>query len=392
MSPRYTGITFINKAPSAVGTEGYINTLAQFASAADTYTGNPANYSFYLAKIDRALVYGGAPSQVHDLFAAHGWMYNDMAADYPSGGNPSNPSMVLRQNSDITLNTYLHNFQPGSSGGTQYATDPGLAARRTQYQNEVAAADALGFAGTMMDDTNPGGINTYNASNTYVDPRDPRTGIAMTTANWRKYHAEFVEGVQAASAKEIVPNMHWPEGNSGFTRGYNDPYIARIIEAANFILLENALPGMTGDNDVAWTFSFAAFREFADFCHSKNTGLAWFTYRWDLSDREYALAMYFLFNTGYDYFGLVLDSGNPATYYSMYDIDLGPATSARFQTTIGGVVLWRRNFTRGFILVNGPGMGTVTDGALGGSFLNTSGNIVSTVTLAATRGAVLRNP
>jgi hypothetical protein len=50
--------------------------------------------------------------------------------------------------------------------------------------------------------------------------------------------------------------------------------------------------------------------------------------------------------------------------------------------------VWRRDFTRGFVLLNEPGATTKTLG-LGGSYRNTAGTVVSGVTLGASRGAVL---
>jgi hypothetical protein len=185
-----------------------------------------------------------------------------------------------------------------------------------------------------------------------------------------------------------VSNMHWYAGNNGFTRGFNDQFISRIIDESDFMLIENGLTGMTGDNDIAWTFSFSALRDYVAYCRTKGTNIIWFNY--DAKDREYQLAMYFLFNAGNDYVGVVLTAANPATYNTMYDINLGVALGAKYQWTGGGVSLWRRDFASGMVLLNGPGMTTATNVSLGGTYLNTAGSEVTTVTLAAERGAVLR--
>lgn len=374
-----------------MATEGTINTYDQWARGSEPYVGNSANYPFYLDKIDRALVYGGAPSQVHDLFASHGHYYQDIASIYDQNNDgvpDSDPTFVLRKEGTNNY-TYLHNYYPGSPAGVQFAADPGLAAWRNNYLSRLTTTSNAGYVGVMQDDVNPGQVNTVDSTNVFVTPHDARTGTGMTLANWNKYLAEQVEGNAAAfPALELVSNMHWYSGNSGFTRGFNDQYIARIIDASDFILLENSLSGMTGDNDIAWTFSFSALRDFCDFCRTKGTNLIWFTS--NHIDREYELAVYFLFSNGSDYVGVVLTSGNPATYNTMYDINLGVATSARYQWTGGGVSLWRRDFASGMILVNGPGMPTATNIALPGTYLDTSGAQVTTVTLAPQRGAVLR--
>lgn len=379
--------------PPPGGTEGTILTLAQFASAADPFTGNAANYTYYNAKIDRALTYGNGPGGlIAANFKPHSWQYHDFAAVYATssaGTTPTDPTVVLRQNANTALYTWLHNFGPPLGTGAEFATDPGLASWRSQMTSYVSGAVAAGWKGVMLDDVNPGGINTYNSANAYVDPRDPRTGAIMTLADWRRYHAELVEQVKAVAPApfEVVSNMHWPAGNNGFVRGYSDPYIARIIDASDYILMENGLSGMTGDNDVAWTFSFAAMREFVDFAHASGTGIAWFNYDSSIN-AEYQLAMYLLLNGGKDYVGVV--TYDPAAYPAMYDFDLGGATSARYQWTVNGVPLWRRDFASGMVLVNGPGMATVTGGALGGTWRNSAGTSITTITLAASQGAVLR--
>ena len=382
-------------APS--GNEGTINTLGQWATGSETYVNDPANQSFYLDKLDRVLVYGA-----YSWFDG-GWRYADGDAIYnnsypgkgsasPGDGNPTYDAMILR---DASSNKLFIPFGAVSGGQyAQYAADVGLSAWRTDFASRIASALAAGqgSVGIMQDDVNPGSAtNTVNGSGTHVDAIDPRTGAAMTGADWNRYHAEFVESNKVAvGSAELVCNMHWYAGNSGFTRGYNDAYIARIIDAADYILLENPHTGMTGDNDVAWTFSFAAFREFVDFCRTKNTNLAYFTY--DHVGLEYELAFYFLFNQGSDYLGVILTSGDPSTYDAMYDIDLGSALGDAYQWTVQGIALWRRDFTGGFVLVNGPGMGTVTAQSLGGTYLDVSGASVTTVTLAAQQGAVFRNP
>lgn len=374
-------------------TEGTILTFADWDRNADAYTGVQSNYTFYNAKIDRAMAYGNGPGGlIAANFKPHAWEYHDLAAVYAidsPGNTPSDPSVVLRQNANTSLYTWLKDFGPALNTGAEFATDPGLASWRSQMTSFASGIVAAGWKGIMLDDVNPGGINTYNSSNAYVDPRDPRTGAAMTLADWRRYHAELVEQVKAVAPSpfEIVSNMHWSAINNGFTRGFNDPYIARVIVASDLILMENGLSGMTGDNDVAWQYSFQALREFADYCHTVGTNLAWDNYDSSVST-EYMVAMYLLLNEGADYVGRV--SPDPAAYPAIYDFDLGAATSPRYQWTVNGVQLWRRDFASGMVLVNGPGMPTVTAGALGGTWRNSAGTSITTITLAASQGAVLR--
>jgi hypothetical protein len=106
----------------------------------------------------------------------------------------------------------------------------------------------------------------------------------------------------------------------------------------------------------------------------------------DATAAEYNLAGYFLINDGRDYVGSYIGT-MPSNWWKGYATDLGDAKGGRYQWN--GV--WRRDFTRGFVLLNEPGASTKTL-SLGGSYKNTAGNTVTSVTLGATRGAVLTIP
>ena len=90
------------------------------------------------------------------------------------------------------------------------------------------------------------------------------------------------------------------------------------------------------------------------------------------------------FNDGNDYVSTE-GLGLPGQWWSAYDTDLGDATSGRYLWN----GIWRRDFTRGIVLLNEPG-GTTKTLSLGGTFTTTSGQLVSSVTLGASRGAVLK--
>src|SRR4029077_6125517 len=103
----------------------------------------------------------------------------------------------------------------------------------------------------------------------------------------------------------------------------------------------------------------------------------------DTTPAEYSLAGDSLTNDGRDYVSSTLGTLQ-SNWWNGYSSDLGDATSGRYQWN--GV--WRRDFTRGFVLLNEPGAATTTL-ALGGSYKNRAGTFVSSVTLGAARGAVL---
>src|SRR5206468_9622775 len=122
---------------------------------------------------------------------------------------------------------------------------------------------------------------------------------------------------------------------------------------------------------------------FIDTVHSYGRHVVIQSYASDVGSAEYNLAGYFLISDGRDYVSSTVGT-LPSRSWAGYATNLGDATSGRYLWN--GV--WRRDFTRGFVLMNEPGAATKTL-ALGGSYKNTSGNAVSSVTLGAARGAVL---
>jgi hypothetical protein len=127
---------------------------------------------------------------------------------------------------------------------------------------------------------------------------------------------------------------------------------------------------------------FAVMR-FIDNVHAYGRHVILQSWANDPASAEYNLAGYFLISDGRDYVSTTIGS-LPSNSWSGYNTNLGDATSGRYLWN--GV--WRRNFTRGFVLVNEPGASTKTL-ALGGAFKNTAGTFVSSVTLGTARGAVL---
>jgi hypothetical protein len=122
---------------------------------------------------------------------------------------------------------------------------------------------------------------------------------------------------------------------------------------------------------------------FIDAVHSAGRHVVLQSYANDTTSAEYNLAGYFLINDGRDYLSSTLGSLQ-SNWWSGYETDLGDAKGGRYMWN--GV--WRRDFTRGFVLLNEPGASTKTL-SLGGSYKNRAGNTVTSVTLGAARGAVL---
>ena len=101
-------------------------------------------------------------------------------------------------------------------------------------------------------------------------------------------------------------------------------------------------------------------------------------------EREYGLAGYFLINNGRDFFGSS-PSGEPDKFWSGYRAQLGKPARGRYMWR----GLLRRDFANGVVLVNEPGSPTRT-AALKGNYRTADGRPVgSSITLGASRGAVL---
>ena len=123
---------------------------------------------------------------------------------------------------------------------------------------------------------------------------------------------------------------------------------------------------------------------YIDNVHSAGAHIVMQSYASDATAAEYNLAGYLLINDGQDFvstsFGTLPTSAWPA-----YDTDLGAATGGRYLWN--GV--WRRDFTGGIVLMSEPGTTTKTLD-LGGTYVTTGGTSVTSVTLSASRGAVLK--
>ena len=306
------------------------------------------------------------------------WAYQNSYAIYnPSTTATQHPDWILKDASGNKL------YIPwGCSGGScpQYAADIGNSGWRTDYINRCKALVAKGYKGIFVDDVDMD-MNVSNSSGQQVTPIDPRTGAAMTDAAWKSYFAAFMEQLRSAiPGAEIVHNALWFAG--GGQHDGTQPEVAREIKASDFFNMERGFndSGLTGGTGI---WSVYAVLRFIDTVHSYGRHVVIDSSTGDATAAEYNLAGYFLINDGHDYVSSSIGS-LPTNEWSGYSKDLGDATSGRYQWN--GV--WRRDFTRGFVLLNEPGASTKTL-SLGGTYKNISGQAVSSVTLGAARGAVL---
>lgn len=308
------------------------------------------------------------------------WAYQDAYAIYTGQQEAlvaAHPSWVLRDASGSPL------FIPfGCANGTcpQYAADFGNREFRAWWITEARRKLAYNYVGLFIDDVNMD-FHVSNVTGAHVAPVDPRTGATMTEANWRKYMAEFVEQVRLAfPTREIVHNALWWAGG---TAADSDPYVARQLKAADHITLER------GVNDGGITrgtgrFGYQRMLSYVDRRHAHGTNVDFLGYANDAAGSEYNLASYFLVNDGGDTVSS-LYRALPDDWWAAYDIKLGAATGERYVWN----GLFRRDFEGGLVLTNEPGAPQVTV-TLPGTFRTTSGTLITSVTLLAGRGVVLR--
>jgi hypothetical protein len=306
-----------------------------------------------------------------------GWLYDDSYAIYKSSQLAAqHPEWILK---DAAGNKLYIPF--GCAGGTcpQYAGDISNPAYRHNWIAEVSAGLAHGYRGLFVDDVNME-QRTSNGEGQQVIPIDSTTGQAMSATAWRAYMAEFMAEIRAAfPSVEIVHNVIWFANSSA---GTADPSIRREVESANYINLERGVndSGLTGGNG---PWSVNALFSFIDQVHALGRGIVLDGAAGDPHGLEYNLASYFLTSTGND---AVSGSGQtPGNWWSGWSVNLGEATGARRTWNN----LLRRDFTGGVVLVNPPGAPTQTV-SLPSTMQDSGGNSVSSVTLAAASGVVLR--
>src|SRR3954451_3738521 len=135
------------------------------------------------------------------------WTYKDAYAIYRRGTLASaQERFALRDARGRKLS-----IPWGCAGGRcpQFAGDIGNPAFRADWIADARRQLAAGYRGLWIDDVNML-LQVGDGSGRLVAPQDPRTGRAMTEADWRRYMATFMEQIRAAfPAQEIVHNVIW---------------------------------------------------------------------------------------------------------------------------------------------------------------------------------------
>jgi Hypothetical glycosyl hydrolase family 15 len=307
----------------------------------------------------------------------HGWMYKDLYALYTgSGYAKEHENWILRNASGAPM------FIPwGCSNGScpQYAADIGNPEYRHAWIAEVKASAERGYAGLWIDDVNLE-FRVGNGNGEEEAPIDPRTGRPMSETAWQEYVDVFLEEIrQAMPSLELLENSIWFAGGP---ERWKNPLVQRQIATADYINLERGVndEGLTGGTG-AW--SLKTFLSFVDYVHSAGKGVILDGASNTPTGREYSLAAYYLISTGND--GLGNGAMTPENWWPAYNEDLGTPAGPRHEWE----GLLRRDYTDGIALVNEPDAPTRTV-TLPAPMYDTEGAVVTSVTLGAADGAVLR--
>jgi hypothetical protein len=302
------------------------------------------------------------------------WAYSDLYAIYAGSRlADSHPEWILRDAAGRRL------YIPwGCSNGTcpQYAGDLGNPALRRYWIREARSTLAKGYRGLFIDDVNLL-RRVGDGEGREVAPVDPRTGQLMSTSTWRRYVAEFTEQIRESFPRaELVHNALW-------FAGHRDRFVRRQLAAADIINLERGVndPGLRGGGG---RYGFETLLSYIDQLQARGAGVILQDNVTALRRRRYALASYFLINSGRD--AISNHSGSrPGQWWRGYSVSLGAPRGPRYRWR----QVLRRDFQRGFVLVNPPDAPTVSL-RLHRRPVDLAGRPRGAVTLGPAAGIVLR--
>jgi hypothetical protein len=260
--------------------------------------------------------------------------------------------------------------------GTLAAADFGNAAFRTWWIAKTQAALGLSAKGLFIDDvfmerrtTTSGGASSLAI--------DPRTGVAITEANWQKYMADFMVAVRAAlpGSVEIMHDVLWYKGDGGD--------VLRGLQAANSVSLEGGFT--TNVSYGTGTYGIQTLSNWVEREQARGRAVVLDNATTTPATRLFELATALLVDKGA--VAIANDASTaPGAVWSGYAVDPGQSYGDRYPVTANG--LWRRDFARAIVLVNEPlrSARTVTVGA---GWQDLDGVARTSVTLAGGQSTVL---
>lgn len=255
------------------------------------------------------------------------------------------------------------------------AADFGNADFRAWWIAKAQAALGVGYRGVFVDDVFME-RRTVNAVGTSRTPIDPRTGAAMTEANWQRYMADFLVAVRAAlpANAAIAHEVLWYKGDANAD-------VLRALKAATYLSVDGGFNGPLVTYG-GGTYGFQALAGWIERAQARGTGVILDFSTTAPAARVYGLASYWLVDNG---LSAIANDASTAPLWSGYAVDLGTPSTGRYQVATGA---WRRDFTRGIVLANEPYRSTRTLTVPAG-YQDLDGVARTTVTLAGGQGAVL---
>ena len=365
---------------ASADTAGTVHFVRSADSSFDEYSSSssPSTQAWIRAHMWRMMVWSPFFDEKTSWYT-HGWFYDDAYAIYNDGSQLAgeHPEWILKDGGGKKL--YIP-YACSNGSCSQYAGDISNPAFRQYWIDNAKASFAHGYRGLFVDDVNME-ERVGDGQGNFVAPIDSATHQPMTSAAWRAYMAQFMAEIRAAlPSAEIAHNAIWFANSDA---GTSDPSIRREIESANYILLERGVndSGLTGGSG---QWSLNAFFSYIDEIHALGRGVVLDGSAGDPQGMEYSLASYLLISTGND--AVSGDNQTPDHWWGGWDVNLGEAT--------GGRRVWsnllRRDFTGGMALVNPPEGSTQTV-TLPTPMRDVNGNTVTSVTIPAASGAVLRS-
>lgn len=368
------GLTLATGAAHAAG-EGKVRFINDASSSWDRYTSNPspALAGWMRERFYRQKTY--APYfDSRTSWYPNAWTYRDLYAIYRSSTLVTqHPDWILKDSQGRNL------FIPwGCDDGTcpQFAGDVGNPAFRAHWIANMRETLAEGnYRGIHIDDVNME-FRVSNGDEKQTAPLDSRTGATMTSASWRRYVAEFTEEIRAAFPNvEISHNAIWFADQS-------DAFVKRAHEAADYINLERGVndDGLVGGGG---RWGYETFLAHVDQLHARGKHVVFDSYSDSRSEAEYNLASYLLINRSQDGFKAEYRDTPDNWWTAGYELDLGAARGERYAWN----GLLRRDFDRGYVLVNQPDRPIRSVTTPGATTLD--GQLQGTTSLAGGAGIVL---
>lgn len=377
-------------APGA-GNEGTVQLLKRTTPASDSFTAAPsASLQQWMSDHFSRMVVFSPYFDSRSAWFPNGWIYVDSYAIYrhsPSWTTDvakAHPNWIFRDAAGNPL--FIPWGCDAADGCPQFAADFLNPEFRRWWIDNTRAELARGrYHGVWIDDVNMD-FRVGDSRGNSATPINRQTGAPMDETTWREAFAGFMEQVRTELPSiEIAHNAIWYAGGAA---RQSDPNVRREILASDFVHIEH------GVNDSGLTsgtgpWSLRALLGYIDAVHETGRSVIVGNAGGNAPSAptlEYALACYFLISTGRDAIG---DGGfaGPDNWWSGFDAQLGAAVGPRYDWQ----GLLRRDFDDGMVLVREPRAQSVTI-ELPDTYTRLDGSAVSSITLGASEGAVLRRP